>query len=332
VVGGPWADKRGSRTGSALLTVLWLTAALAVIAFSLANTVRGELERTSTEVDGVRAYYLAAGAIDRALLYMLWGPHYPLPEGGSLYYTRGMPFLRLAFPTGEALVQVVPEAGKLNVNRATPEDLFRLLVNLGVEPDRAREVVMGILDWRTPTPPDASSPFDPFYLSRTPSFRGRHASFQEIEEVLLVKGMTPELFYGTYERDSQGRLVPRTGLRDCVSIYGGTDRFDVNTAPPALLASAGLSPDMIAAIVADRQARPFRSMDDLDFIPPDLRSHLGVNTGVAMYTVRATARLRLSNGQFSDLRRSVAAQVKFLAAGKPQPWQILRWYDNEWVQ
>src|ERR1035438_195821 len=52
-----------NRRGSALLAVLWLTAALSAIAFSVATTVRSETERTSTAIDSVRAYYLATGAI-----------------------------------------------------------------------------------------------------------------------------------------------------------------------------------------------------------------------------------------------------------------------------
>lgn len=321
------------KKGSALLMVLWLTAALAAIAFSLANTVRGEVERTSTEVDGVRAYYLANGAIERALLYMYWGPNYLLPNGDSRFYTRGMPYLRLSFPTGEALVEIAPETSKMNVSTALPEDLFRLMLALGADPERAHEIVLGIEDWRRPMAPNAISPFDEFYLSLTPSFRARHASFREIEEVLLIKGMTPELFYGTFERDTQGRMVPRGGLKDCLTIYGATDRFDVNSAQPALLASLGLSSDMVAAIVARRRVNPFRHMEELtNFVPQELANHLGVNTGIAMYTLRATARLRLQNGQLSDARRSVGALVKFLPVEYDQPWHILRWYDNEWMR
>src|SRR6266481_5686010 len=59
--------------GSALLAVLWLSLALSAIAFSLASTVQGETERTSTAVDGLRSYYLASGAIERAILYIEWG-------------------------------------------------------------------------------------------------------------------------------------------------------------------------------------------------------------------------------------------------------------------
>ena len=36
---------------------MWLSAALAAIAFSIATSVHGETERTSTSVDEVRGYY-----------------------------------------------------------------------------------------------------------------------------------------------------------------------------------------------------------------------------------------------------------------------------------
>src|SRR5687767_15495095 len=64
--------QRRSR-GSALLSVLWLSAALAAIAFSLSSTVRGETERTGTGVDSLRSYYLAVGAVQRASVELLWG-------------------------------------------------------------------------------------------------------------------------------------------------------------------------------------------------------------------------------------------------------------------
>jgi hypothetical protein len=49
-----------------------------------------------------------------------------------------------------------------------------------------------------------------------------------------------------------------------------------------------------------------------------------------MVTVRATARLRLPNGQLSDLRRTVGALVKYMPVGYDSPIHILRWYDTAW--
>src|SRR5436190_4925322 len=97
--------------GSALLAVLWLSLALSAIAFSVASTVRGETERVSTAVDGVRSYYLATGAIERAILYVQWGKQRAANDD-NLYYFPSRPVLRMSFPTGEAEVEVIPETAK----------------------------------------------------------------------------------------------------------------------------------------------------------------------------------------------------------------------------
>lgn len=325
------------RRGGALLAVLWLSAALAAIAFSLAGTVRGEAERASTAVDGLRSYYLAAGAVERATLHMLWAFQHPALARA---YKPGTSVLHFPFPTGEAVVEIVPEAARFNINLTPPEELHRLLVALGVEPGRAREIALAIVDWRTPIPDQAAGPFDSFYLSLKPSFRARHASFEEIEELLLVKGMTPDIYYGAYEHDpaapeGAARLVARGGLANCVSVYGVNDRFDVNTAEPAVLAAIGVPPQLIAALVERRRAAPFSNQEELmRFVGPAAgpgvqRLRIGGNS---IFTLRATARLRLSNGQLSDLRRSVAAQVKFMPQGYDAPYHVLRWYDTAWTQ
>ncbi len=326
------SSNKRRESGGALLAVLWLSAALAAIALSLATSVRGETERTATAVDSVRTHYLAAGAIDRALLYMLWGPSRMKPDGTSEYFTWGMPYLAFEFPTGQAEVRIMPEAAKINVNSAPPEELFRLLVAVGADPERAQGIAMAIVDWRSPAPGNAPTDFDQYYLSLPSSFPARHASFEEIEELLLVRGMTPELFYGSYERNDEGRLVPRGGLRDCLTVYGA-GAFDVNTVEPAVMAAIGLPQEVIDSIVAARKTMPFPTMEQVAAIsgntPAMARLRVGGN---AIYTLRATARLRLQNGTLSDERRSVAATVKFLGPRFQERFHVLRWYDNVWVQ
>jgi general secretion pathway protein K len=178
------------RRGTALLAVLWLSAALSAIAFTIATTVRAETERTSTEVDELRERYLAAGAIDRALLYIEWGPNYLNASGAPRYFRPPMPVLRFDFPTGSATVEVIPESAKLGINTVQPQQLGRLLEALGVDGGRIPMIIAGINDWRRPSPGGSFTQFDQHYLSLTPSFRARHASFQEIEELLLVRGVT----------------------------------------------------------------------------------------------------------------------------------------------
>jgi len=317
--GGRPAIRRIAPQGSALLAVLWLTAALSAIAFSVATTVRGELERAGTLADGVRAHYVAAGAIDRAILHMLWG---------GTFYEPGLPRFVFQFPAGDAVVEIIPESSKLSINNALPEDLLRLMAAAGASPDRAREIAEAILDWRSPPPAGGFSPLDSYYLGLAPSFRARHASFEEIEELLLVKGMTPELFHGGYASAPDGRLVPFGGLKESLSVFGTAGPFEINSASPALLAAIGIPATAVEQIVRMRRETPFRTPDQMELVrslagPAAQRLRLGVGS---IFTLRATARPRTADGRLSDLRRTVAAVVK-LGYGN-DGYQILRWQES----
>ncbi len=318
------------RRGSALLTVLWLSAALGAIAFSLANTVRGETERTSNAVDGAKAYYLAVGGIHRAILHSLWGKNLPQPNP---YFITNAPYHRMEFPGGEVIVEMIPESSKFNINTILPEDLYKLLMNLGLNPEHARNLTLAIDDWRKPSPTRQATSFEQSYVAQFPSFRPHHASLEEIEELLFIQGMTPELYYGTYMRASQdpgAPLVRRGGLRACVSVFGSNGPFDINTVEPAVMAAVNIPPDLISAIVNRRRTAPFLTGQDITPViaggaPGVSRLKLGGNS---IYTFRATARPRTASGELSDLRRSVAAMVKFMPGGFEAPYHILRWYDS----
>jgi general secretion pathway protein K len=318
------------KRGAALLAVLWMSAILSAIAFSVANNVRSETERTSTLSEGVRAYYLSTGALERALAYIEWGPSHKNPDNTPRYFQPGMSRLNFNFPTGMATVEIIPESSKFDINIIRPEELARLLMNLGADPQRAQVITAAIIDWRTPAPPGALSFFDQEYVSRNPSFRGRHASVEETEELLLVKGMTPELYHGSYVRDAAGRLQPRAGLKDCISVYGSTGPFDINSVQPAVLATIGISPEVITAIIQRRHANPFRNNGEVaqfaQFGGPGFsRLTIGGNT---IFTLRSSARLRVGEGRYSDMTRTVSGVYKFHKSGYT-PWiEVLRWYDS----
>jgi general secretion pathway protein K len=324
----PTSHNRCSRRGSALLMVLWLTAALSAVGLAVANNVRAETERTETNVDDARSYFVARGAVERAALHMLWGPQYFTEDGRPIYYVAGNPSMELAFPAADVHVDVIPETSKLSLNTSRPEDILRLLLALGAPEDRATEITAAIVDWRTPVDEMHPSPFDSFYLGQSPSFVARHTSFQENEELLLVKGMTAELYYGS-SLDSS-----RAGLRDCLSVYGSAGAVDINTAQPATLQAVGLAPADADTIVKSRSQHPVLDYKELAGItqslgPAGSRLQIG---GQTMFTLRATARLRQPDGKLSDLRRTVGALVKIYFPGnrlsKPAGFDVVRWFDR----
>jgi hypothetical protein len=319
--------RRRKDAGGALLAVLWLSVALAAVAFSVAAMVRGEVERAGNSVEGLKARYLAMGALDRAVNYMFYGPGQEMPNGMVQFWKPGIPLLMMAFPEGEAAVEVIPESSRLNVNSATPEELMRLMLALGLPPMGAQAVTAGILDWRGGAA--TSTPFDRFYMSMTPSFRAPHASLEQIEDLLSVQGVDPELFYGRYERTPQGGLIARAGLKDCLSVYSPGGGLDLNTAEVETMLAAGAPPAAVEATAAMRRMAPIRQpqMELLGplFGPSFGRFRLG---GESVYTLRATARPRRQDGVISDLRRSATMTVVFNLKMYEDGYTILRKRDD----
>jgi len=302
--------RSAKRRGSALLTVLWLSAALAAIGLAVANNVRGETDRASTNVEDAKAYFIARGAIERAQLHMQWGPD---------FYQFGNPIMDLSFPTAETRVEIIPETSKLGLNSITPVELMRLIMALGVPEDRAGETVAAIIDWRTSVPVGQQTPFDGFYLTQSPSFLPRHSSFLQSEELLLVKGITPDLYYGTSLDGS------RAGLRDCVSAFADAGGLDVNTVRAETMIAVGISTEDAAALVRIRATHPITEKELGPLVAPlgpsGGRLRIGGNS---MFTLRATARMRQADGKLSDMRRTVAALIKRTRTG----FEVVRWYDR----
>ncbi len=145
--------------------------------------------------------------------------------------------------------------------------------------------------------------------------------------------MTPELFYGNFASDAEGRLFARGGLRDCLSVWGSHGPYDINTASPALMEAMGVSPAAVAQIMQRRSVRPFHNMGEG-------RQALGISApgmgvgGNLIWTLRATARLRRPDGSPSDVVRTSAATVKLLDRKRfyQMPLHVLRYYDDAWSE
>jgi general secretion pathway protein K len=313
---------RPQQKGGALLAVLWMSAALAAIALSLSSTVRSETDRATTNSDGLRAWYLASGSVERGIQWMMWGEGYRNADGSPRFWEPNRPRLPMTYPSGEAIVEMIPESSKLNINLASPGDIQRVITVLTNDPERAAEITRAIIDWRSPGGAGSFAPASTFQPS--------HASFQEIEELLAVPGVTPELFYGSFTTDAGGRSYPRDGLKDCFSVWGSMGPFDANTASPAVLEAFGVEQAAVEALVERRKIAPIKQSDFGTF-GLNGRFSLGGNT---IWTLRATARLRHPDGSSSDVVRSAAAVVKLLDRQQyfTNPVHVLRYYQDAWSQ
>lgn len=146
--------------------------------------------------------------------------------------------------------------------------------------------------------------------------------------MLQVKGITPDLYYGTSLDGS------RAGLRDCISAYSFGAVLDINTARAESMIAIGIDPEDAANIVRGRATHAILDYKELAGIqqalgPAGARLIIGGNT---MFTFRATAQLLQPDGRYSDMRRTVAALVKRWDPGnkenKNPGFEVVRWYDR----
>jgi hypothetical protein len=213
----------------------------------------------------------------------------------------------------------------LNINRANPKELASVIAAVTGNQEQTAEIVTGIVNRRRP---GGGGQNLAQMLQPGSTFTPRNASFQEIEELLSVPGVTPEFFYGNYISDADGRLYARGGLRDGLSGWGTRGQFDVNGASPALLEALGIPADRVQALL---NARPFRNMSQVQAIAGTTRG-LRID-GISMWTVRANARLRRPDGSPSDVLRSAAALVKFWMDGAhAMPVDVVRYYPDAWSE
>ena len=316
--------------GGALLTVLWVSAALAAIALSVSMSIRAETDRAGSAADGLRATYLATGSVDRAVQWLFWGANGADHFFDYRHYVD-KPRLNFSYPSGDVVVEMMPEAAKLDVNRASGDDLVRLITALTGDPQRAQAVASAIQS-------GGSGALGALFQEPGSTFQARPASFEEIEDLLLVPGMTPELYYGNYVADADGRLSPRGGLRDSLSVWGSTGPFDANAASPALLESLGASPAAIAQLLRSRAQQPFQNLGEVAAlgIPTD-RLEVGT-VEHQIWNIRATARLRRPNGSPSEVVRSASAIAKLVIPRLPNRQhlpirlRVLRFYEDAWSE
>ena len=98
----------------------------------VSTSIRAETDRAGTAADGLRAMYLATGSVDRAMQWLLWG------TGSDRFFDRlhysDKPRLYFSYPSGDVVVEMMPEAAKLDINHASGEDLVRLVTAVSGDP------------------------------------------------------------------------------------------------------------------------------------------------------------------------------------------------------
>ncbi len=324
--------------GIALFIVLWVMALLTVIAGEFCYAVRTEANITRNFKEETQSYYVAVSGVFWAIGELAVNEVVPgaatAPDSGGAPEDIGRRFNAdipaVPFGGGQFKVEKENESGKVNLNRAGEPLLRMMLSSFQIEETAKNIIVHSIMDWRDKDNLHRlHGAEDDYYRSLPQPYRCKNGDLTSIEELLLVRGVTPEIFHG--------------GLKDMVSVYQDVEtgparaasrrgmydfsRININAASPRMLrALPRMTEDIVQAIMKYRETRDFRSLADLSLVVgSDI--YAGISPYITLslspyYTIKSTGMI-----EGSRTRQGVQAVVK-IDKSLNKGYEVIQWIDG----
>ncbi len=274
--------------GVALILVLWVIAILSVVALEFCFAMRTEVQIAQNFKEENQRYAMAQGGVERAIAELIYRnsarmqqlrknlkPEEVPPEQRE-WVTDGRPYV-LPFDQGTCEVRAMGEAGKVNINVVSDPTLRKIINQLGLEGEARDVVVDSILDWRTPGELHRlNGAKSDYYQSLKDPYDCKNGNLDSIEELLLVRGVTSDLFYGKKAKtEEEGATTVRFGLRDVFSIYASGEQVDINSASATVLRIVlGIPNEVAQQIVQGRAEKGYANLSELLQKVPELSAFM----------------------------------------------------------
>jgi general secretion pathway protein K len=250
---------KNAEQGIALLMVLWILMILMVIVFSFSYMSRTEIYATMSFKGGIENKFLAEAGLERGIMELFYRQFYRSQtvdiEGREIWKTDDTPYQG---QVGDGLytVRITDEMAKVDINTVSEVVLKNLFLNLGVQAEEVDIIVDSIMDWKDPDDLHRLHGAESdYYMSLPNPYKARDANFDTLEELLLVKGMTPEILYGTNQKK---------GAIDFLTLYSKQGQININSAPKEVLMSIpGITPELADAIIERRKDAAIKNMGEI---------------------------------------------------------------------
>lgn len=243
--------------GVALITAVLITAIASVIAITMVSQQQLDIRRSGNLLDGDRAYVFALGV-------EAWAMHVldrDKRDKDSLDEDWAKILPAITVEGGKVAGALEDLQGRFNINnllkdgKPSPLDVERfnrLLQSLEI----SQPITESIIDWLDPdtdiTFPDGAE--DSEYMGRKLPYRTANTAMLSTSELLLVKGVTPEMYYA---------------LAPYIVALPERTAINVNTAKDKVLMA--VVPDITAAdavAIADiRKEKAFQTIDEFRQLP-----------------------------------------------------------------
>lgn len=325
-----------SERGIALFLVLWVMALLTVIAGEFCYFVRTEANITRNFKEETQTYYIAMSGLSFAIGELVVNELVPrqvkAPDGKEeqedirLRINTDIP--AIPFGDGQFKVERENESGKVNLNKAGAPLLKMMLSNFEIDDANKNIIVDSIMDWRDKDSLHRlNGAEDDYYLSLPQPYKSKNGDFTSIEELLLVRGVTPGIFYGGLKDMVAVYQDKETGLANLIRANFDFNKININAASPRMLrALPRMTEDVVQAIIKYREKKDFRSLTDLSLlVGSDI--YAGISPYITLslspyYTIKSVGMLK-----DSQTREGVQAVVK-IDRRLTKGYEVIQWIDG----
>jgi len=329
--------------GVALIMVLWVIAILTVVVMEFSFAMRTEVHITQNYKEELQLYALAEGGVQRAIAELVFKhdtrvqnfrktlKDEEVPPEKKEWITDGRAY-ELPSELGTSEIRIMSEGAKININTVSENRLRKIIENLGLEAEKRDIVVDSIMDWKDPNDLHRMNGAEnDYYQSLEEPYEAKDANLDSIEELLLIRGVTPDLYYGRKgtKKGEEGEKADRAGLKDIFSIYSQGEVIDINSATPIVLRFAlGIPESVSQAIVQAREEKAFETSTDLRLRVPELIPFLNeiqtlivFRSTIPYYTIESKAKPKEGGAS-----RGIKAIVKIDAREKER-YKVIQWVD-----
>ncbi len=202
---------RHNSDGIALIMVMCAIVVLSILAAAFAYSIKVETRLAQNADSEEQLLWLGASGVQRACwilsqhppgepydsLNQKWaGGSGSLAESNSVLSSVSLD----NYPVGDGTVsiKIIDLERKVNINTANATTIQQALTLMGVDASDISVVSDSILDWIGPAgPPRVAGAESDYYQGLAVPYYAKNAPIDDLSELLLVKGVTPEMYWGS---------------------------------------------------------------------------------------------------------------------------------------
>ena len=343
--------------GIALLLTVSVTTILVAVVLEYNRQARVTLISTAAMRNSITLYQMTVSGIHLAMAMLIKDKSESttdtLMEDWANAEKIESLLAEIPFEDGQLAVKISDEMGKIQINAlvAFPDknrfseaqlNLWdKFLINVGDEEkmqddSQPTAIINSIKDWLDSGDDDATTGLSgaesDYYQDLDPPYACRNGPIPDLGELMLIKGITPELYYGDEEKPGMSNFVTVHGVAGSDNTFSYPGRINIGTAEAPVLAALMPegSEDLVETILDFRQ-QAMEDKESHDFSSPgwykeipgfsdiNLNSNL-ITTSSDIFRIEAEAKLH-------DTHQKTVSVVQRIQRPETGKWRckVLSW-------